>query len=114
MFMKRAITLLFFLSIIPTSWAAQESSTGTQGSKSGDKSSNKPSTLKLYDVPTPQGIRRAVSGGSGRVLKDYESLTDPKEQAELIEAFLKKYPQSQYNPLLYQVGCRRLSKDQQL
>jgi len=104
MFMKRAITLLFFLSIIPTTWAAQELSTGTQGSKSGDKSSNKPSALKLYDVPTP----KEFGGQSQEEVAEYLKITksqDPKEQAELIEAFLKKYPQSQYNPLLYQIAA---------
>lgn len=99
--MKRVITLLFLLIILPASMIAQESSKETQGNKSSDKSADKPATLKLYDVPAPQ----EAGGQSQEEVADYMQIakaTDPKEQVELIEAFLNKYPQSQYNPLLHQ------------
>ena len=95
--MKWAIILGFLLVITPASIAAQESSKGTEGSKSGDK----PATLKIYNVPAPQ----EAGGQSQEEVADYLKVakaTDPKEQVELIEVFLNKYPQSQYNLLLHQ------------
>jgi tetratricopeptide (TPR) repeat protein len=107
--MKRALTLLFLLVIIPNSIAAQGAPNGTQGSKSGDKSADRPATLKLYDVPAPQEF----GGQSQDEVAEYLTITkatEPKEQAELIEAFLKKYPRSQYNLQLHQQAAEDYQK----
>lgn len=99
--MKRAIVVLFLVIMFTARILSQESSRGTQNSKSSDNSADKPATLRLYDVPAPQ----EVGGQSQDEVADYMKITkatDPKEQVELIEAFLNKYPQSQYNPLLHQ------------
>jgi tetratricopeptide (TPR) repeat protein len=102
--MKRAITPLFLLFCIPFGIAAQEVPKETPGSKTVDKSTSKPSTLKLYDVPTP----KEFGGQSEEEVAEYVKITkstSPKEQADLIEAFVKRYPQSQYNPPLSQLAA---------
>ena len=102
--MKRAITLLFFLLLIQVGVTAQEPPQGSPGGKEGQKSTGKPSTLKIYDVPTP----REAGGQSADEVADYLKIAktaELKEQVELIEVFLRKYPESLYNPALHQLAA---------
>ena len=101
--MMQAIALLIISVMISLPLAAQDSSKTTGDGKTVDKSTGKPSTLKLYDVPSPL----EAGDRSPEEVADYVAITkaaDAKAQVELIEAFIKKYPKSQYVPSLHQVA----------
>ncbi|MFN8008239.1 MAG: hypothetical protein U0V70_14690 [Terriglobia bacterium] len=98
------MALLIVTLILTLHLAAQDSSKSSAGGNSGDKSTGKPNTMKLYDVPSP----RETGGQTPEEVAEYVAIgkaTDPKSQVELIEAFIKKYPSSQYVPGLHQFAA---------
>jgi len=62
-----------------------------------------PPTMKLYEVP----VARETSSQPPEEVADYFKITqtqDAKERVELIEAFLKQYPESRHASTLYQMA----------
>src|SRR5262245_9385788 len=83
------------------------SASGAQETKS-DKSVNEtkpaaPATMKLYEVPAA----REASSQPPEEVADYFRITqtqDSKERVDLIENFLKEYPESRHAPTLHQMA----------
>ena len=62
-----------------------------------------PTTMKLYEVPPA----REASSQPPEEVADYFKITqtqEPKERVELIEAFLKQYPESRHASTLHQMA----------
>lgn len=62
-----------------------------------------PSTMKLYEVP----VARETSSQPPEEVVDYFKITqtqDAKQRVELIEAFLKQYPESRHASTLHQMA----------
>ena len=81
---------------------AQEKATQPDAGKGESKTPSK--TMKLYDVPP---AREATSEAPEEVA-DYFKITQTQDSAQrvsLIEDFLKKYPDSKYNPTLHQLAA---------
>jgi tetratricopeptide (TPR) repeat protein len=69
----------------------------------GEPGKEAPKTMKLYDVPAA----REASSEPPEEVADYFKITqtqDSSQRAVLIEDFLKKYPESKYNPTLHQLA----------
>ena len=102
--MMRVPTIWCLLLIMPARLVAQETTKGPAATKDEQKSSSRPSTLKLYDVPSPP----EVGGQSPDEVAYYVKITqtgDPKQQTEFIEDFLVKYPGSRYSTTLHQLAA---------
>jgi len=62
-----------------------------------------PATMKLYEVPPA----RESNSQPPEEVADYFKITqtqEPKERVELIEAFLKQYPESRHSSTLHQMA----------
>jgi tetratricopeptide (TPR) repeat protein len=62
-----------------------------------------PATMKLYEVPPA----REANSQPPEEVADYFKITqtqEPKERVELIEAFLKQYPESRHSSTLHQMA----------
>jgi tetratricopeptide (TPR) repeat protein len=69
----------------------------------GEPGKEAPKTMKMYDVPAA----REASSEPPEEVADYFKITqtqDASQRATLIEDFLKKYPESKYNPTLHQLA----------
>jgi tetratricopeptide (TPR) repeat protein len=76
---------------------------GPAGKAEEEPRKEAPKTMKLYDVPAA----REASSEPPEEVADYFKITqtqDPSQRGALIEDFLKKYPESKYNPTLHQLA----------
>jgi tetratricopeptide (TPR) repeat protein len=101
-------SLVFFvaLSLVDSPFFSQDSQTPSPASPKkieGDKTNAAPPAMRLYDVPPA----REPQAEAPEEVADYFKITqtqDTGQRAQLVEDFLKKYPESKYVPGLHQAA----------
>jgi tetratricopeptide (TPR) repeat protein len=99
------LVLLIVLSLLQSDLYPQTTQTPppTSPKKIEEPSTSGHPVMRLYDVPTPPEVESRAPEEVEAYLKITQS-KDAGERAQLIEDFLKKYPESKYAPALHQMA----------